>query len=70
MTMPAVDDTPDVSINSSASSKSWSRPLSGVRYRRSLINDRIREAGFAIEQVVEGFETNIKSDYDPRRTRA
>lgn len=70
VTMFVDDDAPDVSINPSSGSRTWRGPLHCVRFRRSLIDDRVRQAGFTIEQVAEGVETDGQSGYYLRRTSA
>ena len=67
VTLFVADDAPDVSINPAGGSSAWQGPLHCVRFRRSLIDDRIREAGFTIEQVAEGVETDGQSGYYLRR---
>ena len=70
VTMFVADDAPDVSINPSSGSKTWQGPLHCVRFRRSLIDGRIHQAGFTIEQVAEGVETDGQSGYYLRRPSA
>jgi SAM-dependent methyltransferase len=70
VTLFVADDVPDISINPPSGALTWQGPLHCVRYRRSLIDDRIREAGFAISQFADGVETDGQSGYYLRRTSA
>lgn len=70
VTLFVADDVPDVSVNPASGSRTWQGPLHCVRYRRSLIDDRIRDAGFTIAQFAEGVETDGQSGYYLRRTGA
>jgi SAM-dependent methyltransferase len=70
VTLFVADDVPDVSINPASGSLAWQGPLHCVRYRRALIDERIREAGFTIAQVGDGVETDGQSGYYLRRTSA
>ena len=68
VTLFVADDVPDVSVNPASGALAWQGPLHCVRYRRSLIEDRMRDAGFAIAQVAHGVETDGQSGYYLRRT--
>jgi SAM-dependent methyltransferase len=70
VTLFVADDVPDVSINPASGSLTWQGPLHCVRYRRSLIDERIQQAGFTITQFADGVETDGQSGYYLRRTSA
>jgi SAM-dependent methyltransferase len=70
VTLFVADAVPDVSINPTSGSRAWQGPLHCVRYRRSLIDDRIRDAGFTVTQFADGVETDGQSGYYLRRSSA
>lgn len=70
VTLFVADDVPDISINPASGARAWQGPLHCVRYRRALIDARIREAGFTILRVAEGIETDGQSGYYLQRTPA
>lgn len=68
VTLFVADDVPDVSVNPSHGALVWQGPLHCVRYRRSLIADRMHAAGFEISHIAHGVETDGQSGYYLRRT--
>jgi len=70
VTMFVEDDVPDISINPASGALAWQGPLHCVRYRRSLIDDRIHAAGFTITRFAAGVETDGQSGYYLQRTSA
>jgi SAM-dependent methyltransferase len=70
VTLFVADEVPDISINPSSGALAWQGPLHCVRYRRALIDRRIRDAGFEITQFADGVETDGQSGYYLRRTNA
>lgn len=70
VTLFVADDVPDVSINPASGALAWQGPLHCVRFRRSLIEARIGDAGFTISQVADGVETDGQSGYYLQRTSA
>ncbi|HUP50023.1 MAG TPA: class I SAM-dependent methyltransferase [Thermoanaerobaculia bacterium] len=57
---------PEVVVNPADSDRTWTGPLHCVRYRREMIEERFRAAGFAIEDVRHGTETDGQSGYSLR----
>ncbi len=63
VTLFVADEVPDISINPASGALAWQGPLHCVRYRRALIESRMRDAGFTIAQVADGVETDGQSGY-------
>jgi SAM-dependent methyltransferase len=70
VTMFVADDVPDVTLNPADGDRGWHGPLHCVRFRRSFIEARMREAGFALDAVSIGTETDGQTGYYLRRTVA
>ncbi len=68
MTLFVADNVPDVTLNPADSGDTeWRGPLHCVRYSREFIESRMRDAGFSLEQVTIGTETDGQSGYYLRR---
>ncbi|HEX8672550.1 MAG TPA: class I SAM-dependent methyltransferase [Longimicrobium sp.] len=61
-------DVPEVSVNPPGYVRSWSGPLHCVRYERGYLERMLREAGFAMEKLAHGTETDRQSAIFARRT--
>jgi SAM-dependent methyltransferase len=70
VTLFVADNVPDVTLNPADGDKEWRGPLHCVRYGRAFIESRMRDAGFTLEQVTMGTETDGQSGYYLRRTVA
>lgn len=61
-------EVPEVSVNPPGYVRSWSGPLHCVRYERGYVERMLGAAGFTIEKLVHGTETDRQSAIFARRT--
>lgn len=59
---------PEVSVNPPGYVRSWGGPLHCVRYERGYLERMLDEAGFAVEKLAHGTETDRQSAILARRT--
>ncbi len=59
---------PEVSVNPPGYVREWDGPLHCVRYERGYLERMLGEAGFAMEKLVHGIETDRQSAIFARRT--
>lgn len=67
VTLFVAENVPDVTLNPADSDQAWHGPLHCVRYNRAFIESRMLEAGFVVERVTIGTETDGQSGYYLRR---
>ncbi|HUP45467.1 MAG TPA: methyltransferase domain-containing protein [Thermoanaerobaculia bacterium] len=67
LTMYAAEGSADVTVNPTDSDRTWTGPLHCVRYRRDFIERHFGQAGFDIDEVSHGTETDGQSGYVLRR---
>lgn len=61
-------EVPEVSVNPDGYVQPWGGPLHCVRYERGYLERMLGEAGFAVEKLAHGTETDRQSAVFARRT--